>query len=184
MKKTVLICGLIAGVISSSWFLGLMILGKAGHEDTKSGLIYGYSLMILAFSLIFVGTRITRDRYNGGAITLGRAFLIGLTITLIASTIYVAIWQIEFYVFIPDFAEKYAAHVVENLKASGASQQEIARTSADMARFSQQYKNPFFVIMMTYAEIVPVGLVVSFISALVLKRKKKGADQRTSPAYT
>jgi uncharacterized protein DUF4199 len=173
MKKTVLICGLIAGLISSSWFLGIMILGKAGHEDMKSGLIYGYSLMILAFSLIFVGTRITRDRYNGGAISLGRAFLIGLTITLIASTIYVGIWLIEYYGFIPDFMDKYAAHVVEDLRASGANQQEIARTSAKMATLIQQYKNPIYVIMLTYMEILPVGLIVSFISALALKRKKK-----------
>jgi Protein of unknown function (DUF4199) len=172
MKKTVLICGLIAGFISTSLFIGLMVLGKAGHEF-KHGYIIGYSLMILAFSFIFVGTKITRDRYNGGGISFGKAFLIGLYITLIASAIYVIVWLIDFYVFVPDFFEKYTAHAIEILKASGASQAEVAKESAKMASLTQMYKNPFFNALLTSAEIVPVGLIVSLISAAVLKRKRE-----------
>jgi hypothetical protein len=173
MKKTVLICGLIAGLISTSLFIGLMVLGKAGHDDFKNGMLYGYTLMILAFSFIFVGTKITRDKYSGGEISFGKAFLVGLYITLVASTIYVIVWLIDYYFFIPDFAEKYGAHVLENLKASGASQAEIAKQSAEMARFSEMYKNPFFNALITYSEIMPVGLIVSLISAWALKRKRK-----------
>ena len=77
MKKTILICGVAAGLISTSMFIGLMILGKAADHDFKNGLIYGYSLMILAFSLIFVGTKIMRDKYLGGSIGFGRAFMVG-----------------------------------------------------------------------------------------------------------
>jgi len=172
MKKTVLKFGLIAGLISGSLFIGLMLLGKAGNDDFKHGAIYGYSLMILAFSLIFVCTKIIRDKENGGAISFGKAFLVGLYITLIASTIYVIVWEIDYHFFIPDFADKYAAHAMENLKASGASEAVIAKKSADMAKFSEMYKNPLFNVLLTYSEIVPVGLLVSLISALILKRKK------------
>ena len=179
MKKTVIVLGLIAGLISTSLFIGLMLLGKAGHDDFKHGAIYGYSLMILAFSLIFVGTKITRDKHNGGTISFGRAFLVGLYITLIASTIYVIVWEIDYHFFIPDFAEKYSAHILENLKSSGASQAEIAKKTADMANFSEMYKNPFFNVLLTYSEIVPVGLIVSLISALVLKRKKGAGNIQT-----
>jgi Protein of unknown function (DUF4199) len=173
MKKTVIICGLIAGLISASLFIGLMILGKADHDDFKNGMIYGFTLMILAFSLIFVGTKITRDKYNGGTIGFGKAFRVGLYITLIASTIYVIVWLIDYNVFIPDFADKYAAQAVEKLKTSGASQAEIDSTTAKMARFREMYKNPFFNALLTYSEILPVGLLVSLISAWTLKRKRK-----------
>jgi hypothetical protein len=173
MKKTVLICGLIAGLISTSLYIGLMLLGKAGDMDFKHGMIYGYTLMILAFSFIFVGTKITRDKYNGGTISFGRAFLVGFYITLIASTIYVVVWLIDFHFFIPDFAEKYSAHILESLRASGASQEEIARQSAKTASFSEMYKNPLFNALLTYSEIVPVGLLVSLISAWALKRKRR-----------
>lgn len=173
MRKTILICGLIAGLISTSLFIGLMILGKGGDGNFKNGMLYGYTLMILAFSFIFVGTRITRDKYNGGGISFGKAFRVGLYITLVASTIYVLVWMIDYYFFVPDFAEKYGAHVLENLKASGASQAEIAKKTAEMASLSEMYKNPLFIALLTYAEIVPVGLIVSLISALALKRKKQ-----------
>ena len=150
-----------------------MILGKAGDIDFKNGYYYGYGLMILAFSLIFVGTKITRDKYNGGTISFGKAFRVGLYITLIASTVYVILWLIDNYFFIHDFAARYSAYMLEKLRASGASEAEIAKQTAQMASFSEMYKNPFFVILMTYAEIIPVGLIVSVISALTLKRKSK-----------
>jgi len=172
MKKTVLICGLVAGFISTSLFIGLMLLGKAGQEDFKNGMIYGYTLQILAFSMIFVGTKITRDKYSGGTISFGKAFRVGLYITLIASTIYVAVWMIDYYLFIPDFAEKYSAHVLKELKASGASETVIAKQTANMANFSRLIKNPFFNALVTYSEIIPTGIIVSLISAWVLKRKK------------
>ena len=173
MKKTVWICGLIAGLISTSLFIGLMLLGKAGQDDFKHGMVYGYTLMILAFSFIFVGTKNTRDRYNGGTISFGKAFLVGLYITLIASTIYVIVWLIDYHFFIPDFAEKYSAHMLANLKASGANATVMAEQTEKMNRFSAMYKNPFFNALLTYSEIVPVGLLISLISAAVLKRKEK-----------
>ena len=180
MKKIVLICGIIAGFISTSLFIGLMLLGKAGHDDFENGMIYGYTLMILGFSMIFVATKITRDKHNGGEISFGKAFRVGLYITVIASTIYVIVWLIDYYCFIPDFAEKYGAHIIEKLKASGAGAPEIAKQTADMAKFSAMYKNPLFNALLTYSEILPVGLIVSLISALILKRKKKEGNLITA----
>lgn len=171
MKKTILVCGLVAGLISSSMFIGLMLLGRAGDDHFENGMIYGFSLMILAFSLIFVGTKITRDKYNGGVISFGKAFQVGLFITLIAATIYVIVWMIDYYVFIPDFADKYAAQGIKKLQESGASAEALAKKTKEMEEFSRMYKNPFFNALITYTEIVPVGLLVSLISALALKRK-------------
>lgn len=63
--------------------------------------------------------------------------------------------------------------MVQKLRASGASQEEITRKTAEMAKFGEMYKNPLVVILMTYIEILPVGLLVSLISAWILKRKTK-----------
>lgn len=171
MKKTVWTYGLIAGLISSSLFIALMLLGKAGDANFKHGMLYGYTLMILAFAFIFVATRITRDKYGNGQISFGKAFRVGLYITLIAGTIYVGVWLIDFYVFNPDFAEKYAAYSIEQLKASGASQAQIEKQTAAMKAYGEMYKNPLFNAALTYMEIVPVGLLVSLISAALLKKK-------------
>ena len=121
MKKTVFICGLMAGLISTSLYIALMLIGRAGDIDFENGMLYGYTLMIAGFSLIFVATKITRDKYSNGIISFGKAFRVGLYITLIASTVYVVVWLIDNYIFIPDFAEKYSAYILKKLRASGAS---------------------------------------------------------------
>ena len=76
------------------------------NEDFESSMVLGYASMILAFSMIFVGIKNYRDRFNNGFVTFGKAFKIGLYITLIASTIYVLVWLIDYYLFIPDFLDK------------------------------------------------------------------------------
>jgi ethanolamine transporter EutH len=172
MKKIVIVCGLIAGGIVSAMMLITMAIYKSSG-DFDNGMIYGYASMLLAFSLIFVGIKNYRDKYNNGIISFGKAFKIGILITLIASSIYVIVWLIDYYFFIPDFGEKYAAHMLEKLKASGASEIEIAKQTKEMASFSTMYKNPFFNALMTYVEIIPVGLIITLISSLILKRKVK-----------
>src|SRR5207344_200070 len=165
--------GLIAGLISSSLFIGLMLLGKGAEHDFKHGMIYGYTLMILAFAFIFVATKMIRDKQLGGTISFGRAFLIGLYISLIASTVYVLVWFVDFYFFNPDFVQQYSAHVMETMKAEGASAAKIDEAKAQMASLAEMYKNPLFVALLTYAEILPVGILVSLISAWILRKKNK-----------
>ena len=142
-----------------------------GNVDYDTSMLIGYASMLLAFSLVFVGIRNYRNKYNGGVISFGKAFKIGMLMVLIASTIYVAAWLIDYYFFIPDFMEKYSAHTLDELKASGASQAEIDKQTKEMANMVTMLKNPFFNAMMAYVEILPVGLIVMLISSLILKRK-------------
>ena len=141
------------------------------NEDFESSMVLGYASMILAFSMIFVGIKNYRDRFNNGFVTFGKAFKIGLYITLIASTIYVLVWLIDYYLFIPDFLDKYSAHVLREAKTAGASPVEMQEKVDEMGGYKEMYKNPLLVILLTYTEVLPVGLVVSIISALILKRK-------------
>lgn len=174
MKKIVIVCGLMAGlIVATLMIISMSIYHKTG--DFENGMLFGYASMLLAFSLIFVGIKNYRDKRNLGTISFGKGFKIGLLITLIASTIYVIVWLVDYYMFIPDFGEKYAAQVIEKLKSTGASEMEIAKQTKEMASFSEMYKNPFFNALMTYTEILPVGIIVTLISSLILKRKIKQA---------
>jgi hypothetical protein len=174
MKKNIIIYGLIAGGIVSILMLATVnyISHCEGNVDYGTSMLIGYASMLLAFSLVYVGIRNYRDKYNGGEISFGKAFKIGVMIVLIASTIYVVAWLIDYFFFIPDFMEKYAARELDKLKAAGASQAEIDKQTKEMANFARMYKNPFFNAMMTYVEILPVGLIVTLISSLILKRKR------------
>lgn len=173
MKKNILVYGLTAGIIVSVLMLFNVnyVSTSLGKGDYNTSLLLGYASMLIAFSLVYVGIRNYRNKFNGGVISFGKAFKIGIFMVLIASTIYVLFWLVDYFFFIPDYLEKYSAHVIDDLKASGASQSEIEKQTKEMADFAVMYKNPLFNALMTYAEILPVGLVVTLISSFILKRK-------------
>jgi hypothetical protein len=171
MKKNILVFGLISGVIVSSMMI-YSTLACYNDPDFESNMVLGYAAMIVAFSFIFVGVKNFRDKYNNGVISFGKAFKIGLYITLIASTIYVGVWLVDYYLFLPDFIDKYSAHVIKEAQESGATASEISSKTTDMKELKEMYKNPLLVILITYTEIVPIGVVVSLIAAAILKRKQ------------
>ncbi|HXU39357.1 MAG TPA: DUF4199 domain-containing protein [Blastocatellia bacterium] len=170
MKKTVLTFGLIGGAIMAAMmYATLPFMDKIGFDK---GEIVGYTTMILAFMLVFFGIRSYRENVSGGRITFGRAFAVGLLITLVACVCYVVAWEILYFKFMPDFADKYASYVVEKARAAGASQQAIDAQVQQMNSFKAMYANPFINVALTFAEPLPIGLIVTLISAAILRKKK------------
>ncbi len=176
MKKIILRYGLLGGLVVGAVMAGSLLYGKATGQ-TEGSMALGYASMILAFSLIFVALKQLRDKQYGGIISFGKAFKAAMLITLVTSTIYVLVWLICYYFFIPDFMEQYAASTLSHAQAEGLNATEMAKKTADMQQYIDMYKNPLFVILLTYMEILPVGLVVSLVAALIIKRKTNNAQR-------
>jgi hypothetical protein len=173
MKKTVLTFGLISGAISAlMMFATLPFADKIGFDK---GEILGYTTIILSALLIFFGLRSYRENVSGGRLTFGRGVAVGILITLISSLCYVAAWEILYFRFMPDFADKYAAHMVEHAKASGASPEKIAKTTQDAKQLKEAYNNPVINVAMTFLEVFPIGLAVTLLSAAILRKKSASA---------
>ena len=154
MKRIVVTFGLISGGLLSVMMLAsTAFIDRVGFEKAE---IIGYTTMVLAFIMVFFGIRSYRDTVLQGAIGFGRAFQVGILITLISSVCYVATWQVIHYKIAPDFVEKYTAHVLEKAKASGATEQQLAAHTAQMARFMELYKNPLVNVAVTFVEPHPV----------------------------
>jgi hypothetical protein len=71
----------------------------------------------------------------------------------------------------PGFSERYAAHMVERAKASGASQQKMEEMERQAKEFKQMYDNPVNNVALAFAEVFPIGLLVRLISAGLLHKK-------------
>lgn len=171
MKKTVLTFGLISGAIISALMLATVpFMHKIGMSG---GMVIGYTTMVLAFLLVFFGIRSYRDNVGDGRISFGRALGVGLLIMLITCACYVITWEVIYFNFMPDFAEKYAAFAIEDMRAHGASAAEVAQKMDEMKKFQVLYNNIFFNVAMTLLEPLPVGLIMTFISALILRRGRK-----------
>ncbi|HYX28953.1 MAG TPA: DUF4199 domain-containing protein [Pyrinomonadaceae bacterium] len=171
MKRIVLTFGLISGALMALFMFATMpFIDKIGMDK---GYFVGYTSMVLAFMLVFFGIRSYRENVGGGAISFGRAFAVGILITVISSVCYVIAWEILYRNFMPDFMDKYAAYVIEKARAAGASAQSIQAQQQQMQQFKQLYNNNFLVnFAMTFIEPFPVGLIITLISALILRKRK------------
>ena len=171
MRKIVLTFGLIAGAILSAMML--ITLPFQDQIGFDKGAVIGYTTMVLAFLMVFFGVRSYRDNVAGGSVTFGRAFMVGLMITAVASVCYVATWELIYYRLAPDFTEKYAAYSVEKAKRSGATEAQIAARTKQMTEFKEMYKNPLVNIAFTLLEPLPVGILFTLLTTGVLSRKRR-----------
>ena len=164
MNKIILKNALFGSIIVSALLVIITIYMKANPEKDVSMLI-GFAVMILAFFFVALGIKQQRDA-NNGIISFGKAFMTGFWITLIISTIYVLVWLIILYNFFPNFMEHYANMAIEK-----ASPEEVVKVTEEMNTYKEMYKSPIMVILLTYMEILPLGILFSLVSALILKKK-------------
>jgi hypothetical protein len=173
MRKIVLTFGLIAGAILAAMMLiALAFQDQIGFDR---GAIVGYTSMVLAFLMVFFGVKSYRDNVAGGSVKFGRAFVVGLLITVVATVCYVATWEVIYYRLAPDFSDKYAAYAIDKAKRSGATDAQIAARTQEMAKFKEMYRNPLVNIALTSLEPLPVGLLFTLVTAVVVSRKRRSA---------
>jgi hypothetical protein len=171
MKKTVLTFGLISGaVVALLVFSTMPFVYRFGFDK---GLIVGYTVIVVSLLLVPFGIRSYRENVGGGNITFGRAFAVGILITLISCICYVLAWEVVYYNFLPDFAEKYTAYMVEKARAGGATQQVIDATLQEMKGMKAMLDNPLTFAAIGFTEPFPVGLIITTISAALLRKKRQ-----------
>lgn len=180
MKKVVWTFGLISGVAISA----MMLLTVPFHDAIgfDRGYIVGYTTMVLAFLFIFFGIRSYRDNVGGGSIGFGRAMAVGTLIAVIASVCYTATWEVVYFKLMPDFAAKYTAYEVAKVRSSGASQAEIDKRIADLQQFEKMYRNPVINAGFAFIEPLPVGLIISLVSAGILRRRRREGEAAMADA--
>ncbi|MDO9338449.1 MAG: DUF4199 domain-containing protein [Caulobacter sp.] len=171
MLRNLLFFGVIAGVIVGAPML-VMTIASGGKTLFEGGMVLGYATMLVALSTIFIAIKRQRDVNGGGVIKFWPALGLGLGISLVAGVFYVGCWELAQAISGVDFPTVYAEGTLAKMKASGASAAELAATAAEMKKFAVMYANPLFRIPMTLVEILPVGLLVSLVSAALLRNSR------------
>ncbi len=168
-KRTILTWGLIAGAVSISMMLATMpFVDRIGFEH---GMVIGYTALVLSALMIYPGVRSYRDNVAGGRMTFGKGLLVGLGIALVAAVCYGVIWAIVYANFMPDFCDKYTAYTIEQVKSSGGSAEKIAEATAQAAQMKRLMDNPLTNAAMAFLEPFPIGILVSLVSAGILRKK-------------
>ena len=169
MARIIIVYGLVAGLIIIAGVIGtIAIEGGEPHGNVW----LGYLIMLLGMSAVFMGVKQHRDRHNGGVIKFLPALGVGLGIALFASLAYVLVW--EAYLAATDYAfmDQYIAATLEARRAEGLSGQAYRDLEAQMREMAVAYQSPLFRLPMTFVEIFPVGLLVSIVSAVLLRNSR------------
>jgi len=179
MLKKILSYGVVAGLIAGIP-LSVLVIAMDGQPPMQYGMVIGYLTMLIALSAVFIAIKRYRDTELGGVIGFWPALGIGLGITVVAGIIYVAAWESAVAITHLDFGTAYANALIDQEKAKGVSGEALAKFTAEMEAFKKQYANPLFRLPMTFAEIFPVGVLVSLVSAGLLRNSRFLAVRRAA----
>ena len=167
--RYVLVYGVIGGAIVVSVISATIALDMTNHTTS---MWFGYLVMLVGMSLIFVGVKRYRDVECGGVVRFGRAFALGLGIAVVAGLIYALGWELYLATTGYDFMASYSEAIAKSMRAEGASDAAVAAKMAEMREMAVSYRNPLFRIPLTFIEIFPVGLLVALVSAILLRNPK------------
>ncbi len=184
MKKIVFVYGVIAGAINLG--IALLLTTIFGNEMAHANMEWlGYLIMIIALTMIFMGIKQFRDKNLGGVIKFGKAFLVGLYIALVASAIYVVSWEVYIQTSGENWIENYQSSLIEGMREHGATEEEITIKKEELEYYANMYENPLNRTLITLSEILPVGLIISLISAALLRKNTfMPADQNINTNAT
>lgn len=174
MRKIVLVYGGIAGTLMISMFIVSFSLMEQGILTFANSELFGYSTMIVVLSLIFFGVKSFRDKHSNGVMTFGKGFKVGISIAAVASLFYAGGWEVYYNStdLKETFMQRYTDLTIKKMQHDGKSQEEIDKKLEEMKMFAEWYKNPLIRFGMTLLEIFPVGLVITLISAGLLRKKE------------
>jgi Protein of unknown function (DUF4199) len=168
MLPLILRYGIIAGLIVAIPMLWQMLVRGALVES----LLLGYAVMLVALTAVFLGVKHYRDQKLGGVIRFLPALGVGLSISTVACVFYVVGWEISLKYCGCDFIRSYSNAMIEGAKARHASPAQLQQAIAAAESFARMYANPLLRMPLTFVEMFPVGVLVSLLSAGLLRNSR------------
>jgi hypothetical protein len=170
MLRTFLIYGLLAGAIIVG--LGAIAFQLLELDNTSTGEIIGYATMLIGLSMTYLGVKRYRDDRAPDPLSFGTAFKVGLGIVLVASFVYVASWMLSYYFGSgAEMMEGYFTAEITNIQNSGLSAEVIAVKLEELQQMRANYSKPHNMALITFLEVFPVGLIVSLLTAWLLRSR-------------
>jgi uncharacterized protein DUF4199 len=171
MTRILALYGIVAGLIVGipvDW----LVLSRTPQWVSGNMMLVTYLAMIVGLTAVFLGIKHYRDQALGGVIRFVPALLVGLGISAVASLIYALCWETSLALNGLDFAGLYAKQMIEAARAKGASPAELQKVIADAEAFAKSYSNPLYRIPVTFMEMFPVGVLISLVSAGLLRNPR------------
>ena len=165
--------GIVSGLIVATPMVWRMLAAKPGAtEEPVSGMLLGYLTMIVALTAVFLGVKAYRDKVLGGAIRFlpgtgpgSRHQRRGVRALCHRLGNLDRLQQLRLHRVLQELHGGSA-------RAHGASGPELNQAIADADAFAKMYVNPLYRLPMTFIEMFPVGVLISLITAAILRNRR------------
>jgi hypothetical protein len=169
MKKIILRYGAYAASAELISFVLAWLILTVGTMGISAQGYLGWAAILCPLIFIYFGIRYYRDRVNNGQITFLTALKVGLLIMIMPSLFYALIETIYVIYIDPKFYENiYLREVEEYRKTLSATQ--LAEKIREMKREMVLNNNPLYNFSVIAVFIAACGVIITLISALILKR--------------
>jgi len=162
MKNYIVRYGLIGGCAMIC--LGLINWFTVARYGVVASQTIGYLGIILSLMCVPLGIKYFRDKLNGGTVSFGKGLRIGLGITFVTSVV-TYFYGLLFFVFAGDSFEEW--------NKKGLSQTELAAFEMRMEQTPDFVFTPWFQGLIIFLMVFTIGLIISLISSLILRRSGK-----------
>lgn len=162
MKKStvILMWGGATGLASVIFY---QILYATGQEN--SGL--RWINVLIVFMGLFIGTKIYRDKANGGYLTFGEGYKAGFLMVLIGTVLSLIATIIDLQLH-PDFIDKIIAQSRDGMINKGMSEDQIEMS----LKYVRMWTTTPMIILFTILGSLVFGAIISLITAGINTKKK------------
>ncbi len=169
MKRTALRYGLY-GVYLLLAFCLVRFLINPHPTNFDNQEIIGWVGILLSVVFVYFGVKYYRDKENGGSLRFGEGLKLGLLITIFPALLFGVYSVVYSEVLDPGFMDNYYAWQVAKVKSSVPAA-ELQQKLQDMQKEREMFDSPLIQFVAMFLSVFVVGLIVTVISTLVLKRK-------------
>lgn len=173
MNKKLINNGVLAGTIVTLLFLGPIVVTPDNYMDPNNfamGEVIGYSIMVLSMLPVYFGTRSYRNKFVKGEFTFGKGFISALKITVFATVVFYIGNVLVYEVLAPDFLGEFGKHYKEYLLESATDEAMRDKMAEDFESQAALLGNSYAYAGIMASSILMIGVVISLISGLVLRR--------------
>ena len=181
MKSSILKPGVIAGLIPVVFMVIFSTVWNNDKPNFELGEILGYLGITVGMVIIYFALRSHKNQTLQGQMSFKQGFLMGFYISLVSSCIYAIGWMIFYNGFATDFMDRYYEYAVQKLKNSNLDPKKLEQQVKNIEDMKEMYKNPLVQFGFTFFEIFPIALIVSAISAVILRKKSASHQKSTKP---
>ncbi|SEM05928.1 Protein of unknown function [Aquimarina amphilecti] len=168
MKNTVVRYGIYGAITICILFTLALTLGKSLSYSLQE--VIGYASMVVSLIFVFFGIKHYRDTENNGAVSFGKALIIGLLISLFAAIAFGLLDVIYIKYINPDFSAEYYGHIIEEMRTT-LPEEEFKIKLSELETQKELFSSPLMNFLLMSTTVLIIGFIISLISGLILQRR-------------